>query len=1156
MTLSARTEEKQAVSRSGSFGKAGHWLGHAAAWVCLPVLVTSLVRAQVSVVTEHNDNARTGQNLNETILTPAKVAAANSFGLLFSQVVAGQTYAQPLYVPQVTIPGKGVHNVVYVVTSGDIAYAFDADNNGGINATPLWKVTLSQRPASGEFYNEFGVYGTPVIDLTSETLYVVTAENRSTTQVDVYRLHALDITSGAEKFGGPVFITGSVAGTGSGSSGGVVAFDATYQLQRPALLLLNGVVYIAFGSINDNGPWHGWIFSYNASNLQQIDVFCTSPNGDGGGIWMSGSGPVAEVNDPAKPYGRMFVPTGNGTYSPSASSYGMTMLNLDLTGGVFTVEDQFTPYDEASLDGEDGDLGSGGPLLLPPQTTASGATLYPLVEAGKSGTIYILNRNHLGGFNANSDQVVQEVQTPISGTNGWGNGVWGSEAYWNNNIYYGGMNHTFSITSGVVNTVSAYSFVNGVLSTTPSSQTVEQFSYPGPTPAVSANGTTNGIVWLLSHAADALGSAILLAYDATNLGNLYYSSNTDLARDNPGLYTKFSIPTIANGKVYTGAQNQLSVFGLLGIIPTVAAPVISPAGGSFTGSQTVAITDATAGAQVFYTTDGTTPTVNSTQYTGPITVTSTETVSAIASATGYLQGAPVTVTFTSATNAANPVFSLAAGAYSGTQTLTITAATGATIYYNTINGVTPTTSSTVYSGPISIPVSETVQAFVTAPGLGPSAVVSATYVISPPYVFNFSQGFATAQGPIQFNGSTGLDDFRLQLTDGGDYEAGSAFYATPVFIDSFTTDFTFQLSNPVGDGITFAIQGDGPTALGTNAQGLGYAGMLKSLAIYFNMNNKVGLGDDATGVYIDGSTFLLELPAIDLNNTGIKLRSGDYMNVHLTYDSEILNVTVTDAVTLATWSHAYTLTIPYHVGGNSAYVGFTGGTGTATSSQKLTSWTYLAGRPPVPSYPAGFDSVGLVFNGSGSLSGTALQLTRGGTYEVTSAYYSTPVDIDSFSTYFDFTVGRGSTSTRGNGFTFVLQNAATTALGTGSSGLGYATIPNSVAIKFDLFDSDGEGADSTGVYTSGAMPTIPSISLASSGLELASGDSIHAVVTYDGTTLTWTLQDVTAGTSATQRTAINIPQTIGSNVAYVGFTASSGGATAVQKILDWAFNNQ
>jgi hypothetical protein len=616
-------------------------------------LIVAGAQAQVSVLTEHNDIARTGQNVNETILTPAKVNSTD-FGKLFSQTLAGGTHAQPLYVPNVTIPGKGPHNVVYVATVADYVYAFDADTNGGIAASPLWSVLLTNISApTGPYTVNTGVTSTPVIDPATNTMYLTSNEYQGAAAV--FRIHALDITTGAEKFGGPYLIQGSVAGTGSGSSGGALTFDPTYLRQRPALLLLNGVVYLAFGAISDNGPWHGWLISYNAATLQQIAVFCASPNGSGAGIWMSGSGPAAEVNDPSKPYGRMFLATGNGDYtasSPYTSSmdYGMSVLNLDLTGGVPTVHDVFTPYNEALLDSEDGDLGSGGPILLPPFALSSGGNLNALAQIGKSGDIYILNRADLGGFNAGGDQITQSVQTPEGGGDHWGYGVWGSPAYWNQRLYVGGTR------PGTKSALLAFTITNGSLSASATSQSTYLFGYPGPTPTISANGATNGIVWVLDDSAYNVGADVLLAYDATNLANLLYSSNTNPTRDNPGTAISYTHPVVANGKVYVGADNLLSIYGLLGTTPTTAAPVFGTPAESFSGTLSVAITDATGNAQIYYTTDGSIPTVNSTMYTGPIPISATTTLTAIANAPANLQSPVATATYTALSSTSQPGF--------------------------------------------------------------------------------------------------------------------------------------------------------------------------------------------------------------------------------------------------------------------------------------------------------------------------------------------------------------------------------------------------------------------------------------------------------------------------------------------------------------------
>jgi hypothetical protein len=1127
--------------------------------------------AQVSVLTAHNDIARTGQNLNETILTPANVNP-NQFGRLFSQTVSGGIWVQPLYVSQVAIPSKGNHNVVYVATSNDVLYAFDGDTNGGATGNPLWKVSLlTNSPSWGTLTAEWGVVGTPVIDLSSNTMYLVSSENLGST--DIFRLHALDITTGAEQLGGPVQIQGSVAGTGTGSVNGALTFTGAVEYQRPGLLLLNGVVYIAFGSVNDEGPWHGWLFSYSETTLQQINVFCSTANGVGGGFWMGGSGLAAEINNPAKPYGRMFVAAGNGTYSAtnpytSTMSYGMSLLDLDLTGGVLTVEDEFTPYNQAKLDAQDGDLGSGGPVLLPTQTLASGDTLNPLVQVGKSGLIYLLDRDNsndgsnnasieyspagLGGYGATSDQTVQEVQTPIATGESWGAGVWGSEAYWNNSIYTGGT-HSASPSSfyGSGTSLAAYSYLNGVLSSAPTSQSNELYQYPGPTPSISANGTTAGILWALMNQAQQVGgSAVLLAYDATDLSSTLYSSNTDPTRDDPGIAWKFTVPTVANGKVYVGGNGQLSIYGLLASAQVAPAPVISPGSEIYSGSQPVTITDVVAGATIYYTTNGEMPTNGSAVYGGPILVSTDETITAIASPTGYIQSPPATATFVSSDTVATPVFSLAAGTYAGVQTLTLTDSTSGAIIYYTLNGSTPTTASSVYSQPLTVPVSETVEAIALAPGYFNSSMVASAYTIQPVYAINFSQGFTNAQGPMQFNGSTDLDDFRLQLTDGGPMEAGSAFFATPVNVQSFTTDFTFQLSNPLADGITFTVQGVGPQVVGVYGKGLGFYSLKESAAIKFDLHNNAGEGQNSTGMYTNGVE--PTMPAINLAPSGVNLHSGDYMNAHISYDGANLALTLTDSLTLATFTNSWQIDIPATVGRNTAYVGFTGGTGATSASQKITYWTYVAGPLAIPNYPAGFDALGMTLNGGVALYGTRLRLTDGKLSEARSAFYNVPVNVQQFATSFDFQLTDASSDV----FTFAIQGNGPTAVGGDGFNLGYGTMPNSVAVKFDIHNNEREGPDSTGLYLDGTTPTIPAIDLIPTGVVLGSGDTLNAQLTYNGTTLTVVITDLVTNASATQTYTVDIPSYVGGPTAYIGFTGGTGGgSSSIQDILNWSFSS-
>ncbi len=1161
--------------------------------------------AQTPVLTAHNDTMRTGQNISETILTPANVNGAQ-FGKLFSQAVNGLIYAQPLFVPSVRIASTNaavnatVHNVVYIATSNDYVYAFDADSNGGIDGAPLWKVNLlTNTSAAGTYATLFGVQGTPVIDASTSstdpfamTMFLVSSETLNPTSANptsVFRLHALDLTSGAEKFGGSFTIQGSVAGTGSGSTNNALAFNAYYHRQRAGLLLLNGVVYVPFAAMNDNGPWHGWIMSYGSTinpttkqaGFVQLSAYCTTPDGFGGGIWMGGAGLAGEVvPNSGKPYGRMFLATGNGSYqftAPTNSALGpysnptnqfsMSVLDLDLTNGVMTVKDEFTPYNQAALDAQDGDLGSGGPVILPAQTLASGKILDPVIQAGKSGMIYIMDRDNandgsynstkynpagLGGFNTSSNQVIQEVQTPLEGLQSWGAGVWGTEAYWNNNIYYGGT------ASGFSSSLAAYSFKNGVLSSTPTSVSSKQYSYTGPTPSVSANGATNGIVWALDNSSYfSGGNGILTAYDATNLANTLYSSDANPARDNPGGAVEMAVPTITNGKVYVGGK-ELAVYGLLASSPRAPAPTIGPATTTYSGNLSVTLSDSVAGATYYYTTDGTTPTVTSAVYTAPFTISSSETVTAIASVTGMLLSNPTAVTFVSTSDAPNPVIQQPAGTYAGSTSVTITDSSAAATVYYTIDGTTPTTASTKYTAAIPVTVSETIKAVAYAANLKPSAVVSASYTITPNYAIGFPNGFSNAlsSGLMTFNGSTDLDDFRLQLTNGGTNEAGSAFYSTPVNVQSFTTDFTFQLSNPVADGITFTIQNVGPTALGGNGAGLGYVTIQKSMAIKFDLFNNSGEGPDSTGLYKWGN-LPTNIGSIDLSSTPIDLHSGDYMNAHITYDGINLTMTLTNAISLQSWSHTWPVNIPSLVGGNTAWVGFTGGTGGLTSSQKVTYWTYVAGPPALPNYPTGFYSGGLLYNIGSFVNGTSLQMTSGGPNETNTAFYYLPVNIDTFTSDFDFRVTPPTGTAPGNGFTFTIQNQGVSAVGGGGSGLGSSGISKSLAIKFDSNTPVTGGTSSTGYYLNGAMPTTPATSLAVNGISLPTGDLMHAHITYDGTTLYWSIQDMNSIQLEIfyANVAINIPNVIGSNTAYVGFTASSGTDVSIQDILDWTFSN-
>src|SRR5690348_13505117 len=528
--------------------------------------LASLATAQVSVLTNHNDNGRTGQDLQETTLTTSNVNVSN-FGKLFTRTVDGYIYAQPLYVPGLAIGGK-TRNVVYVATEHNSVYAFDADDPTA--SAPLWHVTptiLGTSVPSGDvciglsiaecpykdLVPEIGITGTPVIDPASSTIYVVAKSKNTSNSTYHFKLHALDLITGAEKFGGPVEITATVSGTGSGSSGGTITFKPLTQMNRPGLLLLNGLVYVGFGSVGDVPPWHGWIFGYSAANLLTTPtVFIATPNGDSGGFWSAGQGLAGNS-------GGMYGATSNGLFdvNTGGKDYGDSILKLNASSTSIGVADYFTPHDQSFLDTGNVDLGSGGPMLLPNTTD--------LVNIGKDGYLRLIDTTtgKMGGFNATTDQNLQNLLV-TNGTNSFA--FMGSPIYWNspNNgpvIYFWGPDDFLK----------AYKFVNGLFQTTPVSQGNIQGTagYSNSMPlSLSANGNQSGtgIVWAtapLGDASEQTVTGIVRAFDATDLGNELWDSNQNPARDGLGNYAKFTPLTIANGKVYVPTfSDALVVYGL------------------------------------------------------------------------------------------------------------------------------------------------------------------------------------------------------------------------------------------------------------------------------------------------------------------------------------------------------------------------------------------------------------------------------------------------------------------------------------------------------------------------------------------------------------------------------------------------------------------
>jgi len=539
----------------------------------------------VAVLTHHNDNGRTGANLQETILNTNNVNT-NQFGLIVVRPVDDQIYAQPLIMTNVSIVGKGVHNLVIVVTVNDSVYAFDADD-ASVTA-PYWQTSFlgpnARAPrntdmtgACGGNYQDFsgniGIVGTPVIDPVSGTIYLVarTLENGSTF---VQRLHALDITTGLDRIT-PTVITATYAGTGDGSVGGILSFDPQRANQRPALALVNGMIYISWSSHCDWGPYHGWVIGYNPTNLQQVIVFNDTPNGFNAGIWMSGQGPAADTN------GNLFLSTGNGTVDTAGGpNRGESFMKLVPTGTNLTMTSWFTPYNWQVLENGDLDLGSGGLLLIPGTSLAFGG--------GKEGFAYLVNRDNMGGLSgANADtNVVQSFQVTTDQIHGgpvWWNGPGGPYGYiWPASVHL--QQYRFNTGAG--------KFTLPALSQSP---TVAPSGQPGGILALSANGNKagSGIVWaahqLTGDANQSVRPGILHAYDAANVTNELWNSQQLSTRDGVGNFAKFVPPTVANGKVYLATfSGQLNVYGLLATTTAAQLSVSPPrlSFGSITAGQT------------------------------------------------------------------------------------------------------------------------------------------------------------------------------------------------------------------------------------------------------------------------------------------------------------------------------------------------------------------------------------------------------------------------------------------------------------------------------------------------------------------------------------------------------------------------------------------
>jgi outer membrane protein assembly factor BamB len=517
--------------------------------ICFSVC-TVLVSSATDVVTYHNDIARTGQNLQETILNYSNVDSS-SFGKLFTLPVDGVIDAEPLYLSAVTIPGNGTHNVVYTVTENDSVYAFDADTG-----TQLWHVSVLVKGESpsdphdcDQISPQIGIAATPVIDRASGphgTIYVVATSQKASTYFQ--RIHALDITTGKEEFGGPTTVQATFPGHGDNSHNGYVIFDPRRYAERAGLLLLNHVIYTAWTSHCDRRPYTGWLMGYDESTLAQTSVLNVTPNGNEGAIWQAGSGVASDGKN-------IFFLDGNGTFDttlnkkgfPAKGDYGNGFLKVSTKGHKLRVADYFNMFDTVSESDRDVDLGSGGAMVLPAMKDAEGKVRHLAIGAGKDENIYVVDRTNMGKFNPHSDSAIyQEVDGVLGG------GEWATSAYYKGSVYFGPQR----------NNLMQFQFSKARLATSPHSTSAASFAFPGTTPSISADGSSNGIVWAIEHT-DPVD--VLHAYRASNLATELYNSNqAKNQRDHFGSAGHFGTPMIVNGKVYIGTTNGVAVFGLLG----------------------------------------------------------------------------------------------------------------------------------------------------------------------------------------------------------------------------------------------------------------------------------------------------------------------------------------------------------------------------------------------------------------------------------------------------------------------------------------------------------------------------------------------------------------------------------------------------------------
>jgi autotransporter-associated beta strand protein len=928
---------------------------------------------------DYGNTGSTGSNTNETTLTPANVNTS-TFGKLATVSTDGQVYAEPLVMQNVSIGATGgdssvnivgptgTHNVVFVATEHDTLYAMDTANGtilwqrsftnlalGYVGTTAGTNInnTLSASSIttvpngdvnSGNIQPEIGITSTPVIDATSNTIFVEvkSKETINGTAHYVQRLHGINISDGTDRYtpylvgdtsngntnNTPIFVYGTGDGnvtdpnkaTDGNPGTTIVQFNALRQMNRPGLSFMNGQVYAAFASHGDNGPYHGWVTSWSISpsGFTLTGVFCSSPNNGLSGIWSGGGAIQFEPDGSA-----FYVETGNGSGGnptldangfPTNHNYNEALVKLtaDATTGVnhqgangwgMKVADYFIPYNVAALDAADTDFGSGAPLLLPP---SAGITGHPnlMVAAGKSGEIYLVDRNNMGKWDAVNDNVLNAVPNG-SGHNTPPNQLSGSlstPAYFNGKIYwvsgYSGNAYAYQIVSNSPTSVAKLNVT---------SQSSIQFGYAPGSIQVTANGAVNGIAWVMDRNLNEIH-----AFDASTFATEFWNSNKKAGGgDSVGAVTLFAPPTVANGEVFVGTMNSLVIYGLNQA--ATAAP-----------NQ---------------------PNLSTTPLSGSsINLTWFDSSTAPNTATSY--------SIEESTD--NNTFGVVATAPAGATSIAIGGLSPSTTYYFRIRGHNDIGYSTY------------------------SNVSSATTTSAVPGL-NFSSGFgsSTVQNQFTMNGSAHFATSNLELTTTGNAsQAGSGFVTAPIDVTSFQTQFTFQTTSgsSTGEGLTFTLQNVSPTALGGNGAALGYgpqagggtAGIGNSVAIKFDLNNNSGEGNDSTGLFTNGAA-PTNTNSIDLSASGVNFHSGDVMQVNMNYNGTTLAVIIKDTVTNATVTQNYTISIPTSIGNTTAYVGFTGSTGTLTATQDILTWSYTPTAATSPNAPSGL--------GASAASATSINLT-------------------------------------------------------------------------------------------------------------------------------------------------------------------------------------